>query len=85
MRQIWQASQGHLQLILFDPYIWRTCIATLVPVSWQHGVLTLAAPDQCVRDVCAIRLNRLIQREVSLEAGRPVTVHYIVTETSHAL
>lgn len=57
MRQIWQASQGHLQLILFD----------------------------CVRDVCAIRLNRLIQREVSLEAGRPVTVHYIVTETSHAL
>lgn len=78
MRQIWQTSQGHLKLMFYDPCIWQENIAPLVPASWQNGILTLAAPSHGVRDLCAIRLNRLIQREVSLEAGRPVTINYIV-------
>lgn len=78
MREIWQTSQAHLKLMFYDPYVWQENVASLVPVSWQDGILTLAAPSQRACDLCTIRFNRAIQREVSLEASRPVTIHYTV-------
>lgn len=83
MREIWEASRGQLELMttadVFDIYI-----RPLQAVSWSNGVLTLAAPTERAREWCEVRLNRMIQRELSLEADRSVKVNYVLEEVLRA-
>ena len=77
MREIWERVRDYLKLMVtadvFDLYI-----RPLQPAGWAGGTLTLAAPTERVRSWCALRFNRMIEREVTLEAGRPVQVVYVV-------
>lgn len=83
MREIWEASRANLALIL-EPSAYALNVERLQAVSWANGTLTLLAPTVYARDWCAIRLNRAIEREVSLEAARSVRVVYVVGEAPDA-
>lgn len=83
IRDIWEASRANLALVL-DPSAYALNVERLRAVSWENGTLTLLAPSQMAREWCEIRLNRAIEREVCLEAGRSVRVVYVVGEVCHA-
>lgn len=55
-------------------------LSRLTPVSYAAGVLTVAAPDPRVRDLCALRLNRLLTNELAYTAGRPVAINYVLQQ-----
>ena len=79
MREIWQTVQGYTELMLPQD-VWTLNIQPLQAVAWHSatGTLTLAAPTTYARDWCAVRLDRLIRRELGLETGRDITINYIV-------
>lgn len=76
MREIWETSRGYMQLMVTE-FAYDIYLKPLKPVSWENGVLTMAAPSERVREWCAVRMNRMIEREISLEAGRSVKVIYV--------
>ena len=54
-------------------------LSRLDPVAYSSGTLTLRTPDQRVRDMCALRLNRLLTNEVRYVTGRDdIALVYIV-------
>ena len=63
------------------PTAWDFYLRRLTPVQYRDGTLTVAAPDELTRDMCAMRLRRLIAAEMHLVTGRPVTVEYVLAET----
>lgn len=77
MREIWEAARDYLRLAMVVD-VYEIYVRPLQPVSWADGVLTLAAPSERVRAWCEVRLNRVIEREISLEAGRSVKVNYVL-------
>lgn len=83
MREIWETSRGYLQLMVTE-FAYDIYLKPLRPVSWENGVLTLAAPTEREREWCEVRMNRMIERELRLEAGRPVRVVYVLAEPGSA-
>lgn len=57
-------------------------LSKLQPVAYTAGVLTVAAPDDTTRQVCALRLNRLLAAELRYTAGRPIVLHYVLQDGS---
>lgn len=56
-------------------------LSRLEPVAWANGMLTLQAPDQRVRDICAMRLNRLLTNELRYVAGREdIALRYTIKD-----
>lgn len=66
------------------PAAWDLYLRRLTPVQYRDGTLTVAAPDERTRDMCALRLRRLIAAEMHLVTGRPVAVEYVLAETGGA-
>lgn len=83
MREIWETSRGYMQLMVTE-FAYDIYLKPLRPVSWENGVLTLAAPSERVREWCAVRMNRMIEREISLEAGRSIKVNYVLEGVERA-
>lgn len=55
-------------------------LSKLQPVSYSGGVLIVAAPDERVRQICELRLNRLLAGELRYTAGRPIALHYVLQD-----
>lgn len=83
MREIWEATREQLALMVTAD-VYDLCIRPLQAMSWSNGTLTLLAPTEPARAWCEIRLSRMIEREVSLEAGRSVNVSYVAGEVERA-
>lgn len=82
MREVWDKTRGYLELSVTAD-VFEIYLRPLQPLSWADGTLTMAAPSERVRAWCDVRLNRMIEREISLEAGRSVKVNYVLEgETS---
>lgn len=77
MRDNWETVRNYLQLAMTTD-VFEIYVRPLQPVSWVDGTLTMAAPTERVRAWCEVRLNRVIEREISLEAGRSVKVNYVL-------
>lgn len=75
--QIWQAAQGELQLqmtrAVYDTWVMRTAVA-----DWQADHLTVAVPDQYIKDWWDQRLMTTVTRILTGIVGRPVTVEFVV-------
>ena len=83
MREAWAQAVENLRLGY--PLRHELYLSKLEPVSYTAGVLTVAAPDARVRDLCALRLARLVRQELAYTAGRDVDVRYVLaTETGGA-
>ena len=59
-----------------------TCWALLRPLAWDPStsLLVLGAPDAWVRDIAALRLDRLLAAELRRVVGRPVVLEYVIAE-----
>lgn len=80
MRDLWRVCREQLQGQLYLS-TWELNVRPLKATQWAHGVLTLEAPNEQAAEVCRERLDRVIRREISVLAGRPVAVEYVVRET----
>jgi len=81
MREAWAKAMEGLRPGY--PAAYADYLSRLQPVSYQAGVLTVAAPNEHVRDMCALRLARLVRQEMAYTAGREVDVRYVLaTETT---
>jgi hypothetical protein len=60
------------------PAAWDLYLRRLTPVAYQSGTLTVAAPDERTRDICALRLQRLIRDELLYVTSRTVDVEYVL-------
>lgn len=76
MREVWDRTRNYLQLAMVAD-VFEIYVRPLQPIGWADGVLTMAAPTERARAWCEVRLNRVIEREISLEAGRSVKVIYV--------
>ena len=76
MRALWQMCVADLREQLYLQ-TWELNVATLRPVSWLDGTLTLAAPNARAAEICARRLDRPIVRTMSGLARRQVKVVYV--------
>lgn len=83
MRQLFADVQTELELAL-APGAWEVYIHPLKPVSFEGGVLTLAAPNGYVQEVCLVRLDKVIRRELAARAGRTIETRYVVEEARNA-
>lgn len=78
MREAWTKAMEGLRLGY--PAAYADYLSRLQPVSYNAGVLTVAAPDELTRDMCALRLQRLIRNELLYTARREVTVEYVLQD-----
>lgn len=79
MREHWKEVQGYLQ-VMTTPAAYECWLAPLTPQSYANGVLTLAAPDARVRDLAALRLDRVIRNALYFQLGRHITVEYVIQD-----
>lgn len=79
MREIWERCKLDLRLMLAAD-VWELNVRPLRAVDWSDGTLTLATNSAAGREWCEVRLDRVIRREVCLEAGRDVRTVYILKE-----
>lgn len=75
MREIWQQTTEMLRPRL-NVGAWEMYILPLTPVSYEAGVLTLAAPTEAHVEVLSVRLDRVIRDELRHQAGRAVVTRY---------
>jgi hypothetical protein len=74
-------AQAIANLSLGHPMRHELYLSKLQPIAWANGTLSLQAPDQRVRDICALRLNRLLTAELRYVAGRDdIHLHYTVAQ-----
>jgi hypothetical protein len=77
IRGIFADIKAELKLAMM-PDAWMMYIRPLAPVSFEQGLLTLETPDAFVQQVCEVRLDRVIRRELAAHSGRPIETRYVV-------
>ena len=79
MREIFAAVQADMRLML-DTGSWEMRIAGLQPLSYDDGVLVVAAPSEHAREWCEVRLDRIIRRELRARTQREIAVRYVLLQ-----
>lgn len=83
MRQIFASIQRELELTM-APDAWLMYIRPLAPASFEQGVLTVETPDAFVQQVCEVRLDKVLRRELAAHSGRPIETRYVVRKEACA-
>lgn len=77
MRDHWQNALAAMQLSY--PAASMLYLQRLTPVSYQAGVLTVAAPDELTRDM-GLRLRRVTELYLLATVAREVGIEYVVVD-----
>lgn len=83
MRQVFSTVQKELQLVMV-PDAWLMYVRPLTPASFEKGVLTVETPDAFVQEVCEVRLDKMIRREMAAHVGRTIETRYVVRKKADA-
>lgn len=79
MREHWQKAQFYLQAMTVNN-AYEMWLQQLRPLSYENGVLVLAAPNAECRDWVALRLDRVIRNALWMQTGRDLTVQYVLQD-----
>lgn len=79
MRSIWQQVVEEIRQSYADGRAERY-LDPLEPVAYSGGVLTLAAPNEQLRNYIALRWDRLLRLTLFHYAGREIVICYVTKE-----